>query len=81
MKDDVKSVKALPEFGLHVELVDGRIGVFDMRAHLNHPGLVALKNPAYFAQVHVLLGAPTWPDGEDVAPSTVASELQITMPA
>ena len=81
MQDDVKSVKALPGFKLQIELSDGRAGIFDMRAHLDHPGLTALTNPTYFAQVHVLLGAPTWPNGEDVAPSTIAAELQATLPA
>lgn len=81
MKNDVKVIRALPGHLLHVELVDGRVGVFDMRPHLDHPGLAALKDPAYFAQVRLLFGAPSWPDGEDVAPSTIAAALQLTATA
>ena len=78
VKDDVKLVRSLADYMLYVELVDGRSGVFDMRAHLNHPGLAALKDPTYFEQVRVLFGAPTWPDGEDVAPGTIADALMAT---
>jgi hypothetical protein len=81
MKDDVKVIRASPGHLLHVELVDGRVGVFDMRPHLDHPGLAALKDPAYFAQVRVLFGAPSWPGGEDVAPNTIAAELQLATTA
>lgn len=81
MKNDVKSVKVLPDFKLHVELVDGRSGVLDVRVHLDHPGLAALKDPQYFARVHVLMGAPTWPDGEDIAPGTVEAQLQLVTTA
>jgi hypothetical protein len=48
---------------------------------LAQPGLRALRDPAYFAQVGVLLGAATWPDGEDIAPETLVSALQVEQPA
>lgn len=75
MNADLLHVSPLPDFVLSVELADGRRGTFDMKPHLSLPGLKALRDPAYFAQVRVLLGAATWPDGEDVSPSTVAAEL------
>ena len=81
MQDDVKLARPLPGHLLHVELVDGRSGMFDMKVHLDHPGLAALKDPAYFAQVRVLFGAPSWPGGEDVAPNTIAAELQLATTA
>jgi len=81
MKDDIKVVTALPNHCLHVELEDGRVGIFDMRPHLGQPGLEALLVPAYFAQVRVLFGAPTWPDGEDVSPFTVSAGIQLTASA
>lgn len=76
MNTDIKTIKALPDHRLQVELADGRRGVFDLAPHLGHPGLAALADPIYFNRVTVLLGAATWPGGEDIAPETLASELQ-----
>jgi hypothetical protein len=75
MRADLVQVRPLPDFVLRVELSDGRRGTFDLKPHLRQPGLKALRDPSYFAQVHVLLGAATWPDGEDIAPETLAAEL------
>lgn len=76
MNTDIKTIKALPDFKLQVELADGSRGVFDLRPHLGHPGMAALADPAYFSRVTVLLGAATWPGGEDIAPETLAAQLQ-----
>lgn len=75
MRADLLQVRPLTDFVLQVELSDGRCGTFDLKPHLLHPGLKALRDPSYFAQVRVLLGAATWPDGEDIAPDTLAAEL------
>ncbi len=77
MNHDTKCIQPLPDFKLRVELVDGRNGVFDLRPHLGRPGLQALKDPDYFSRVQILYGAATWPDGEDIAPETLAAELQV----
>ena len=76
MNNDAKAVTALPDFTLRVELVDGRIGVFDLKPHFGLPGLAALRDPAYFSKVQVLFGAVTWPNGEDIAPATLVAEMQ-----
>jgi hypothetical protein len=81
MNNDVTTVRAMPDFRLQVELADGRVGVFDMRPHLAHPGLSALQDPRYFERVQVLMGAPTWPDGEDIAPSTIEAALNLVTTA
>ena len=75
---DVTTVRALPDFTLEVDLADGRRGVFDLRPFLDRPGLQRLKDPAYFSQVGVCLGALTWPHDEDVAPDTLAANLKVT---
>ena len=75
---DVTTVRALPDFTLEVDLADGRHGVFDLRPFLDRPGLQRLKDPAYFSQVGVRLGALTWPHDEDVAPDTLAANLKVT---
>jgi hypothetical protein len=76
MDNDIKTIKALPDFKLQVELADGRRGVFDLKPYLGHPGMAALADPAYFNRVTVLMGAATWPGGEDIAPETLATQLQ-----
>lgn len=76
MNSDMKTVKALSDFRLEVEFQDGRRGVFDLKPHLAHRGLSALREPQYFARVATLFGAVTWPSGEDISPETLAAELQ-----
>lgn len=76
MNYDAKTIVPLPDYKLHVELVDGRTGVFDMKPYLQIPALAALQEVTYFNRVGILFGAATWPDGEDVAPATLAAELQ-----
>lgn len=73
---DAKKIQALPDFKLQVELTDGQQGYFDMTPHLALPGFSALRDPAYFNRVAILYGAATWPDGEDIAPETLAAELK-----
>lgn len=73
---DVKTVSALPDHKLSIELADGRRGVFDLRPFLDRPGLRRLKDPAYFARVGVRFGALTWPEEEDIAPDTLVAHLQ-----
>lgn len=76
MECDVRTITALPGHRLQVELLDGRIGIFDVTPYLEMPALAALRDPAYFKQVGILFGAATWPGGEDIAPATLALELQ-----
>ena len=73
---DVKTVRAMPDYRLAVELADGRKGVFDLRPFLDRPGLQRLKDPAYFSTVGVRLGALTWPQEEDIAPDTLIAHLE-----
>ena len=81
MDTDIKTLEPLPDHKLEVELTNGRRGMFDLRPHLHLPALAALRQPAYFNQVSVFYGAATWPGGEDIAPATLAAELQAPHPA
>ena len=74
---DVKTVHALLDHRLVVELAEGRKGVFDLRPFLDRPGLQRLKDPAYFASVGVRFGALTWPHEEDIAPDTLTAHLEL----
>ena len=74
---DVKTVHALPDHKLSVELAGGRRGVFDLRPFLDRPGLQRLRDPIYFASVGVRFGALTWPHEEDIAPDTLSAHLEL----
>jgi hypothetical protein len=78
---DVTTVRALPDFTLEVELADGRRGVFHLRPFLGRPGLQRLKDPAYFSRVIIRMGTLTRPHDEDVAPDTLAANLQVAAAA
>jgi hypothetical protein len=75
MKWDVSRVEPLDDYKLHVELVDGRQGTFDMTPYLEKGVFRELKDPAYFRQVHVFLGAVSWPNGQDIAPETIYTAI------
>ena len=81
MPDDAKHWLPLPDFKLQVELEDGRSGVFDLKPCLRLQGFKALRDPRSFGQVQILRGAATWPDGEDMAPESLAAELKTTASA
>ncbi len=68
---DVQRVEPLDDYRIHVELVNGSQGTFDMRPYLEHGVFRELKDPDYFRQVRVVLGAVTWPHGQDIAPETM----------
>ena len=76
MDRDVKTVRALPDHRLAVELADGRRGVFHLRPFLDRPESQRLTDPIYFASVGVRFGALTWPHEEDVAPDTLSAHLE-----
>lgn len=73
---DVTTVEALPDYRLYVETQGGRKGVFDMKPYLDRGAFRELKDPHYFAQVAIVLGAVTWPHEQDIAPDTLLAGLQ-----
>jgi hypothetical protein len=56
---------------------DDSVGEMDFAALVNEPGPMAepLRDPAYFKRVLLDHGAPTWPNGFDVAPAWLYREL------
>ena len=72
---DVKSVKPLPDYRIHVELEDGRQGIFDLKPYLDRGVLRELADEHYFNQVGILFGAVTWPNEQDIAPETLLAEM------
>lgn len=73
---DVKQVRPLDNYEIHVELQDGTKGTFDLKPYLDHGVFKELRNKAYFAQVDVVLGAVTWPHEQDIAPETLLANLK-----
>jgi hypothetical protein len=76
----IKVTKAEPIGGyrLRLRFSDGSIGErdFDDIVSESGPMLEPLRDPAYFARVFIDLGTPTWPNGYDLAPSALYSEMQ-----
>ena len=73
---DVKLVRPLRNFQIYVETVDGRKGVFDVKPYLGRGMWQQLCSEPYFAQAGIVLGAVTWPNGQDIAPETLCAEMQ-----
>ena len=73
---DVKTVKPLPDFCIQVETVDGTAGLFDMKPYLERGVFRELKDLHYFNRVGIVLGAVTWPHGQDIAPETLLAGLR-----
>ena len=62
---------------LYVEFSDGTKGEWDMTQRLNGPVFEPLRDPEYFARVHLdELGVPVWPNGADVAPDALHARLR-----
>lgn len=72
---DVARVRPLEDYRLHVELVAGPEGEFDMKPYLEFGVFRELKDPDYFRRVRVVLGAVTWPHGQDIAPETLYAAI------
>jgi hypothetical protein len=75
MHPRIKHIEARPGFKLFVEFVDGVCGELEMANELT--GVFApLRDPSLFAQVRVdAFGAPTWPNGADIAPDAAYDEI------
>jgi hypothetical protein len=76
---DVVGVKALPDFRLRVQFVDGLKGTVDLsiRVHSKDAGVfTALADPALFKRVYVEHGAVTWPGEIDLAPDAMHDEIK-----
>ena len=78
MLTKVTSLEKLGGFRLRVRFIDGSAGVHDFAALVNEPGpmLEPLRDEAYFARGFLEFGAPTWPNGFDIAPEWLRREME-----
>jgi hypothetical protein len=74
----VTRLEKLGGFRLRVSFSDGNAGVRDFAALIKEPGpmLEPLRDEAYFARVFLEFGAPTWPNGFDIAPEWLRREME-----
>jgi hypothetical protein len=77
MLTKVTRLERLGGFRLRVRFNDGSEGVHDFTAMVNDPGpmLAPLRDEAYFSRVFLEFGAPTWPNGFDIAPEWLRREM------
>jgi hypothetical protein len=78
MLTKVTHLGRLGGFRLRVGFSDGSEGVHDFSAMVAEPGpmLEPLRDPSYFARVFLEFGAPTWPNGFDIAPEWLRREME-----
>ena len=74
----VVAVEALEKHRLRARFSDGTEGVRDFADILEEGGPMVepLRDPTFFSRVFIELGAPTWPNGYDIAPWTLHKELE-----
>jgi len=78
MLTKVSRLEKLGGFRLRVRFSDGSEGVHDFAAMVRESGsaLDPLRNEGYFARVFLEFGAPTWPNGFDIAPEWLRREME-----
>ena len=74
----VTKIRALDGFKLELRFSDGTGGVLDCSAIVAEDGPMVepLRDPKFFSQVFLEFGAPTWPNGYDIAPWTAKAEVE-----
>lgn len=77
MLTEVSRLERLGGFRLRVRFTDGSEGTHDFSALLNEPGPMVepLRDESYFVRVFLEFGAPTWPNGFDIAPEWLRREM------
>ncbi|MCW5714278.1 MAG: DUF2442 domain-containing protein [Bauldia sp.] len=77
MLTKVRHLQPIGGYRLAVEFSDGSHGTHDFAGVVGATGpmLAPLRDKAYFARVFLEMGAPTWPNGFDVAPEWLRREM------
>jgi hypothetical protein len=79
MLTKVTRLERLGGFRLRVNFNDGSEGIHDFTAMVNEPGpmLDPLRDETFFGRVFLEFGAPTWPNGFDIAPEWLRREMAV----
>jgi hypothetical protein len=77
---EIKVVRVEPRdrYRLWVEFSDGTAGEYDMSDLVRETGpmIEPLRDPICFRRVFLEFGAPTWPNGYDIAPYGLYLEME-----
>jgi len=78
MLTKVTALEKLGGYRLRVRFNDGSGGIHDFTAMTKEPGpmLSPLCDQTYFDRVFLQFGAPTWPNGFDIAPEWLRREME-----
>jgi hypothetical protein len=78
MLTKITRLEKIRGFELRVRFSDGSEGTHDFAALVREPGpmLEPLCDQAYFGRVFLEFGAPTWPNGFDIAPEWLRREME-----
>jgi hypothetical protein len=78
MLTKIKRLEPLDRFRVLVAFSDGTNGVHDFTSLVNEPGPMVepLRDPTYFGRVFLEFGAPTWPNGFDIASEWLRREME-----
>ena len=70
-------VGALPDWKLEVKFDDGTTGIIDLKDRLFGEMFEPLREIEYFKKVGLdEFGAPSWPNGADLAPDAIYDDLR-----
>jgi hypothetical protein len=74
----VARIRPLGGYRLRATFSDGMAGEYDFAAIVGESGPMVepLRDAAFFARVFLEDGAPTWPNGYDVAPGWLRREIE-----
>jgi hypothetical protein len=74
----VSKIRWLGGHRLQFHFSDETVGEYDFAALVNEPGpmIEPLRDLDYFKRVFLEFGAPTWPNGFDIAPEWLHRELK-----
>lgn len=77
----VVAVEPLRDMCLRVTFIDGTSGEVRLRSFLESPQVSGtvfepLRDPEFFRQVHLDLGAVAWPNGADLAPDAMYDAIR-----
>lgn len=78
MPTKVTGLEKLGDYRVRVRFNDGSGGIHDFTAMTREPGslLAPLRDEVYFNRVFLEFGAPTWPNGFDIAPEWLRREME-----
>jgi len=73
----VRRLEVVGDHKLRLWFTDGSLGERDFGSELAHGGPMAepLRDPEFFAQAFLDYGAPTWPNGYDMAPWALHQDM------